>query len=50
MVFLGSSYMYEDYSAMQEALERISNNIKEGGLPKAISPLVFGVTGTGRVS
>ena len=35
LVFLGSSYMYEDYEAMQEALQRIAKNILKGGLPKA---------------
>lgn len=50
LVFLGSAYMYEDYSAMQEALARIANNIQKGGLPPALSPMVFAVTGTGRVS
>lgn len=50
LVFLGSSYMYEDYNAMGEALKRISNNIEKGGLPKAQSPMVFAVTGAGRVS
>lgn len=47
-VFLGSSYMYEDYTAMSEALAKVANNIKKGGLPKAMSPLVIAVTGTGR--
>lgn len=42
--------MYEDYDAMREALQRIAKNIEKGGLPKAQSPMVFGVTGTGRVS
>lgn len=50
LVFLGSSYMYEDFSAMKDALRRISVNIEKGGLPKAHSPMVFAVTGTGRVS
>lgn len=50
LVFAGSAYMYEDYSAMKDALKRISDNILKGGLPKALSPMVFGVTGTGRVS
>jgi alpha-aminoadipic semialdehyde synthase len=50
LVFLGSAYMYEDYEAMQDALDRIAKNITKGGLPKACSPMVFAVTGTGRVS
>jgi len=49
-VFLGSSYMYEDYEAMCEALARVKKNILKGGLPKVMCPMVFGVTGTGRVS
>lgn len=34
-VFLGSSYMYEDYEAMCEALKRVHKNIVKGGIPKA---------------
>jgi len=49
-VFLGSSYMYEDYEAMCEALARMNKNIKKGGLPKSMCPMVFGVSGTGRVA
>lgn len=49
-VFLGSSYMYEDYEAMCEALARINKNIKKGGIPKSMCPMVFGVSGTGRVA
>ena len=49
-VFLGSSYMYEDYEAMCEALARVKKNISKGGLPKEMCPMVFGVTGTGRVA
>jgi hypothetical protein len=48
MVFLGSSYMYEDYSSMCEALAKVAKNIKNAGLPKSLSPIVIGVTGTGR--
>lgn len=47
-VFLGSTYMYEDYDAMCEALTKVSKKISQAGLPKALSPLVIGVTGTGR--
>ena len=42
--------MYENYDAMQDALKRIAKNIEKGGLPKAQSPMVFAVTGTGRVA
>mmetsp|Transcript_27728 Transcript_27728/g.26769 ORF Transcript_27728/g.26769 Transcript_27728/m.26769 type:complete len:418 (+) Transcript_27728:458-1711(+) len=49
-IFLGSSYMYEDYQGMKEALARVGANISKNGLPEAFSPLVFGVTGTGRVA
>lgn len=42
--------MYENYEAMCEALGRIAKNIKNGGLPKKLGPMVFAVTGTGRVS
>jgi hypothetical protein len=40
--------MYEDFSAMCEALAKVAKNIKAAGLPKALTPLVIGVTGTGR--
>jgi len=40
--------MYEDFSAMCEALTKVSKNIKTAGLPKALTPLVIGVSGTGR--
>jgi len=40
--------MYEDFSAMCEALNKVAKNIKTAGLPKALTPLVIGVTGTGR--
>lgn len=49
-IFLGSAYMYEDYDAMKEALARVGRNIAKSGLPKQYSPMVFAVTGTGRVS
>lgn len=48
LVFLGSTYMYEDYEAMKEALNKVSKKISQAGLPKALTPLVIGVTGTGR--
>lgn len=40
--------MYEDYEAMCEALAKIAKKINSAGLPKQLSPLVIGVTGTGR--
>lgn len=40
--------MYQDYEAMCDALKMISKNIERAGLPKKLSPLVIGVTGTGR--
>jgi alpha-aminoadipic semialdehyde synthase len=49
-VFMGSSYMYEDYNAQKEELKAISRNMAKSGLPKEFSPMVFAVTGTGRVS
>ena len=42
--------MYSDYDAMKFALEMLNRNIKSGGIPKKLSPVVFGVTGTGRVA
>lgn len=49
-IFLGSSYMYEDYDAMKEALVKVHKNIAKSGTPKQFSPMVFAVTGTGRVA
>ena len=49
-IFLGSTYMYEDYESMQDALTRLSKNISKTGLSKQYSPMVFAVTGTGRVA
>ena len=42
--------MYNDYEAMKFALSMLAENITRGGLPKALVPMVFGVTGTGRVA
>lgn len=33
-IFLGSSYMYEDYDAMKEGLAKVASNIKKNGLPE----------------
>lgn len=49
-IFLGSAYMYEDYDAMKDALKRVAKNIAKVGTPKQFSPMVFAVTGTGRVA
>jgi alpha-aminoadipic semialdehyde synthase len=35
---------------MKDALSRIAKNVIRGGLPKVFSPMVFAVTGTGRVA
>jgi alpha-aminoadipic semialdehyde synthase len=42
--------MYEDYEAMSDALKRVGKNISKAGTPKQYSPMVFAVTGTGKVS
>jgi alpha-aminoadipic semialdehyde synthase len=42
--------MYDDYDAMQDALNAVAKNIEKKGLPKKESPMVFAVTGTGRVA
>lgn len=42
--------MYEDYNAMKEAIEKVKNNIQKNGYPSAFTPMVFAVTGTGRVA
>lgn len=49
-VYVGSSYMYSEYEDMKEALGRVNRDIVSGGLPRALCPMVFAVTGTGRVS
>ena len=49
-LYLGSSYMYDDYTEMQRGLEKVTQNIKRAGLPSEYSPIVFAVTGTGRVA
>ena len=49
-LYVGSSYMYDDYTSMKEALQKVAANISKQGLPKAFTPLVFAVTGTGRVA
>jgi hypothetical protein len=42
--------MYEDYNAMKEALLKANKNITKNGYPKAFTPFVFAVTGSGRVA
>jgi alpha-aminoadipic semialdehyde synthase len=49
-IFMGSTYMYEDYDAMKAALASVARNIAKSGTPKHLGPLVFAVTGTGRVA
>ena len=42
--------MYGDYEDMSAALKKLSRDITTGGLPKSLCPMVFAVTGNGRVS
>jgi alpha-aminoadipic semialdehyde synthase len=49
-IFLGSTYMYEDYDMMKQALANTAKNIAKSGTPKVYGPMVFAVTGTGRVA
>lgn len=49
LIYLGSAYMYEDWDDMKHALSRVAKGISVGAL-KALGPVVFAVTGTGRVS
>lgn len=49
-LYIGSAYMYEDFTAMKEVIQKIALNIQKGAIPQSIHPLVFGITGTGRVS
>ena len=42
--------MYLDYECMKFALARLSDNIKAGGMARSLAPMVFAVTGTGRVA
>ena len=50
LIFIGSAYMYEDWEAMKEALKRVHQGIVKGALKALGKPLVFAVTGTGRVA
>lgn len=47
---VGSSYMYQDFEQMKFALKMVNESISKGGLPKKLTPMVFAVTGTGRVA
>lgn len=42
--------MYEDYDQMKQVVARVGDNISKNGYSDAFKPLVFAVTGTGRVS
>lgn len=42
--------MYEDYEMMKQALGNTAKNIAKSGTPKMYGPMVFAVTGTGRVA
>lgn len=42
--------MYSDYADMCQAVARVSQGISKGGLPRDLVPMVFAVTGTGRVA
>lgn len=42
--------MYLNYDDMKYALARLADNIRAGGMPRKLAPMVFGVTGTGRVA
>lgn len=42
--------MYGDYDDMQSALAKVSKHLLSGGFPKDLCPMVFAVTGNGRVS
>lgn len=42
--------MYLNYDAMQDALRRLGEAIRAGSMPRNLAPMVFGVTGTGRVA
>ena len=50
LIHLGSAYMYEDFNAMKDTLGKIAESIAKRGIPKGLAPLVFAVTGTGRVA
>lgn len=42
--------MYEDYNSMRYTLSKLHQNILKSALPKHFVPMVFAVTGTGRVA
>jgi hypothetical protein len=42
--------MYGSYNDMKEVLSKINRDVLAAGLPRALCPMVFAVTGNGRVS
>jgi len=44
------AYKYHDLSEAKDAIKSVSEDIKQIGLPKELSPYVFGFTGYGNVS
>eukprot|EP00741_Cyanophora_paradoxa_P011367 tig00020556_g10980.t1 len=47
---VGSSYMYASVADAKEALRAVGKRIAKEGLPRALCPMIFVFTGTGRVS
>jgi saccharopine dehydrogenase (NAD+, L-lysine-forming) len=47
---LRHTYEYEDLAACKEAVSRVGEQLKAGGLPESVAPLVCGVAGYGNVA
>jgi alanine dehydrogenase len=47
---LRHTYEYEDLAACKEAVSRVGERLKAGGLPESVAPLVCGVAGYGNVA
>jgi alpha-aminoadipic semialdehyde synthase len=48
-LYMGSSYMYPDITHAKEAVKTMGAMIATEGLPASLTPMVFGVAGSGRV-
>jgi len=47
---LRHTYEYKDLAEAKEAVSRLGEAIKTGGLPQAVTPLICGITGYGNVA
>jgi saccharopine dehydrogenase (NAD+, L-lysine-forming) len=47
---LGHTYEYKDLAEAKEAVSKMGEKIKTGGLPEAVTPLICGIAGYGNVA